>query len=153
MGYTHYLMKAKTVPLKGTAERNEKRYQLAIKDCQRIIRRWSNLHGGLSGYSAHTRLSQYGGIKVNGSRENAHEDFILMEHFKDNETFSFCKTAMKPYDTVVVACLTVLKHRMKGAVTVSSDGSAKDWEAGLALAKRITKLKLNNPMENNNEIN
>lgn len=147
MGYTHYLTIPKTKPVKGTAERNEKRYQLAIKDCQRIIRRYSKLNGGLSGFTAHTRVGKYGGIEVNGSRENGHETFILREHFRDNPDFTFCKTARKPYDAVVVACLTVLQHRLKGAVKVASDGDAKDWETGVAIAKRVTKLKLTNPFE------
>jgi len=147
MGYTHYLTIPKTKPVKGTAERNEKRYQLAIKDCQRIIRRFSKLNGGLSGFTAHTKVGKYGGIEVNGSRENGHETFILREHFRDNEDFSFCKTAQKPYDVVVVACLTVLQHRLKGAVKVASDGDTKEWEQGVAMAKRVTGLQLSNPIK------
>lgn len=151
MGYTHYLKINKLTPKKGNADLNEKRYQRAIRDCQRVIRAYSKLNGGLSGYSAHTQLGKYGGINVNGSRENAHEDFTLAEHFRDNEDFSFCKTAAKPYDVIVVACLSILAHRMKGVVKVSSDGENVDWDEGVAMARRITKLKIINPILGGNE--
>ena len=145
MGYTHYFEFSK---IKGNAQKNEISYQRAILDCQKVIKYYSKKYGGLSGYSAHTKLGQYGGILVNGKGSDAHEDFALREHFNQNESFNFCKTARKEYDTVIVACLTILKHRLSSAIDVSSDGNTDEWSDGVALAKKVTKLKIKNPIIN-----
>ena len=58
-------------------------------------------------------------IRFNGVGDTGHETF----YFKSNgEPFDFCKTARKPYDTVVMYVLIVLKHFLKDNITVSSDG-------------------------------
>jgi hypothetical protein len=139
MGYTHYFT-FKKAP-KGKASQIETNYQKALIDCQRIILAYSNVNGGLSGFSAHTKLGQYGGLNVNGSKEDGHETFVLREHFSQNESFNFCKTARKPYDTVVTACLIVLSYRLGACIDVSSDGDATDWTEGLRLAQKVLKLK------------
>lgn len=147
MGYTHYWTFKK--PKRGETKEVEKRYQAAVLDCARIIKTYYDANGGLSGVTAHTKLGEYGGILVNGKGDDAHEDFSLREHFKKNfdiqfyhnPGFNFCKTARKPYDVVVTACLIVLKHRLGDYIDVSSDGYQHDWEAGLELAKRVLKLK------------
>jgi hypothetical protein len=140
--YTHYFTFFKE---KGKAKDLEKTYQLAIKDCQRIVKRWSIDNGGLSGYTAHVPIGKYAGVTVNGSKDSGCEEFVLREHFNQNE-WSFVKTERLPYDTVVVACLAVLKHRLGDAITVSSDGNANDWRRGVAFAKKVTGLKLSNPL-------
>jgi hypothetical protein len=137
MGYTHYW--SFEAPKRGTAQVVEKNYQRAIKQCNKIIKHYAAQHGGLSGYSAHAK--GYGGLHVNGSRENAHEDFIVREHFSQNDTGDFCKTAQKPYDVVVVACLIVLKHYLPDNIQVDSDGEKSDWINGLELARKVLKLK------------
>lgn len=147
MGYTHYWTFQQ--PKRGDAAKVEALYQKAVKDCAKIIRTYYEANGGLSGYTAHTPIGTYGGLLVNGKGDDAHEDFSLREHFKQNFAttfyrepgFNFCKTARKPYDVVVTACLIVLKHRLGDYIDVSSDGYQHDWEAGLELAKRVLKLK------------
>lgn len=143
MGYTHYWTFKK--PNRGDAAKTEELYQKAVKECAKIIRTYYDANGGLSGYTAHTPIGKYGGILVNGKGDDAHEDFVLREHFKQNfentDGFDFCKTARKPYDVVVTACLIVLKHRLGDYIKVSSDGYQHEWEAGLELAKRVLKLK------------
>jgi hypothetical protein len=144
MGYTHYW---KINEVRGNAVENETNYLKALKDCQRIVKAYYKDNGGLSGYSAHTKLGQYGGLNVNGKGEDAHEDFIMREHFNENDGFNFCKTARKPYDLVVVACLAVLKHRLKDSFKVSSDGDAKNWREGVEYARKITGLAIKNPLD------
>lgn len=139
MGYTHY-WDFKPAP-RGQAKAVEQKYIKALLDCQRIVLAYSKVNGGLSGFSAHTKLGEYGGLKLNGSGPDAHEDFVLREHYKQNEGGGFCKTAGKPYDTVVVACLIVLKHRLGAQFEAHSDGEHADWAAGLQLAKSILGLK------------
>lgn len=139
MGYTHYFTFNK--PAKGSAKKAEKLYQLAVKDCAKIIKAYSIANGGLAGYTAHTAIGEYGGIEVNGSRENGCEPFILQEHYRDNLGFNCCKTRQLPYDVVVVACLTALKDRLGDLVQIASDGSSSAWDDGLKLAKRVLKRK------------
>lgn len=146
MGYTHYF---KFVAIRGTAKETETEYKRAIDDCQRIIRRYYAENGGLSGYTAHCKIGAYGGVQVNGKRPDDCEMFELREHFRqnlENDFSGFCKTARLPYDTVVVACLAVLKHRLGDSIHVSSDGTAKEWREGVALARKVTGLKIDNPI-------
>lgn len=150
MGYTHYW---KLKQIRGMAEKNEQAYQRAIADIGRIARYWNkqceqsgDTDSRLSGYTAHVKAGQYGGVKLNGKGDLAHEDFCLAEHLSQNSGFEFCKTARKPYDTVVVAALCVLKHRLGDAVDVSSDGDRSNWSEGVALARLVTGLKIANPI-------
>jgi len=138
MGYTHYY--SFNVAPKGKASQVEAKYKKAIQDCQKIVLAYSKEFGGLSGYSAHTKLGQYGGINFNGSREEGHEDFILREHFSENGS-NFCKTANKPYDLAVTACLIALKSRLGNLVEIDSDGRKSDFHDGLKLACKVLKLK------------
>jgi len=147
MGYTHYF--GINIP-KGKAKEVEALYQRAILDCQRTVRAYYKEYGGLSGYTAHAPAKLYGGLLVNGKQEDAYEPFIMREHAKENAS-GFCKTARKPYDTAVVACLAILKHRLGNYFNVSSDGRADDWSDGVAYARKVTKLAINNPIRGTNE--
>ena len=142
MGYTHYW--SFTAPKRGETTKIEKAYQKALKECATIARTFYLANGGLSGFSAHTEPGKYGGLKVNGKGDLMHEDFTMREHFKQNlepSNWMFCKTARKPYDEVVVACLIVLANRLPNNIRVDSDGYTDDWQAGLELAQRILKDK------------
>lgn len=151
MGYTHYFEFRKPKGIK--AKDIERRYQSAIKECAKVALFWNAYceHNGddasrLSGYTAHTKPGTYGGIELNGKGENAHESFNLREHFKENN-FGFCKTAQKPYDAVIVACLAILKYRLGNAIEVSSDGRPIDWEYGVKLASSVLRRNVPNPID------
>ena len=59
----------------------------------------------------------------NGKGDNAHEPFI----FPGESGFNFCKTAYKPYDTVVVACLFVARdYFAPDQLEIASDGEAEE---------------------------
>jgi hypothetical protein len=136
MGYTHYWsFKAS----RGDAKQVEAKYQRAVKACDKVVKFYSKLNGGLSGYSAHAK--GYGGINVNGSGDDGHETFILREHYSQNEAGNFCKTAQKPYDIVVVACLIILQHYLGTNIEVGSDGDVSEWHDGMQLAQKISGLK------------
>jgi hypothetical protein len=144
MGYTDYWEFNKVKGLK--AKDIETLYQKAIKDCARIIKH-SSTKIRLSGYTSHTKVGEYGGIDFNGVGDYSHENFYLREHFNQNEAFNFCKTAQKPYDIVVVACLATLKYHLKESITVSSDGRSTEWNNGVELAKVILKRAVKNPIK------
>ena len=42
--------------------------------------------------------------------------------------FRCCKTAYKPYDVLVTACLIALAHHFPDVVRVTSDGESRDWQ-------------------------
>jgi len=64
-----------------------------------------------------------------------HETFVLCrktwiqpDYRNDKQTlFSFCKTARKPYDLMVQACLILYKFYFKDDVSIFSDGDDEDW--------------------------
>jgi hypothetical protein len=64
----------------------------------------------------------------------------MREHLSENRP-DFCKTAQYPYDTVVVACLIILKHYLGDSMEVKSDGDASEWADGLTLAQQVLGLK------------
>lgn len=147
MGYTHYFSINKEAAFGRTAE-YEQKYQLALRQCARIAKNYNarlkavdKKHPNrLSGFTVHTPISKYGGLHINGTAEFAHEDFCLREHFTQNQG-GFCKTARKPYDVVITACLITLKHYLGQGFQVESDGLASDWIEGLELAKKVTRIK------------
>lgn len=142
MGYTHYWNFGDNV--------NQQQYDKSLTNMTAIIKRWQSQckKGGpydycrLSGHSAHVP-GKYPGILINGKQDQAHERFTLDP--VPSGGLQSCKTDQKPYDVVVTACLLVLKHRLKGSVDLTSDGTVENWEQGLALAIEVTGLKLKIP--------
>lgn len=87
-------------------------------------------------------------VRFNGVGDDGHETFFFerdqaIESWASNkeEAFMFCKTACKPYDVYVVACLLLAKLIFGNAVKISSDGTINDWQEGKKLIEE--KLGLN----------
>jgi hypothetical protein len=83
-------------------------------------------------------------IAFNGVGDDAHEPFWLMfdigvddglRRETDDGEFYFTKTAVKPYDEVVVAMLCAVCHLAPGFLKPSSDGRPVDWDLGCQLAR------------------
>ena len=75
-------------------------------------------------------------IVFNGIGDDGHETFAL---YKERTNFSFCKTARKPYDILVVAALhiaSVHAARAKVYMSFTSDGDDADLSAGKKLAEQ-----------------
>ena len=77
--------------------------------------------------------SEDGSIFFNGIGEDSHEAFELPAPGWGWK-WSFCNTAQKPYDEVVVACLAIFKHFLGDSFETSSDGNRDEWTDGVALA-------------------
>jgi hypothetical protein len=60
-----------------------------------------------------------------------------------DKIFGFCKTAQKPYDVCVVACLILAKIHFGNDVKITSDGEVSDWEEGAKLVKKVTSYNFN----------
>ena len=71
----------------------------------------------------------------------SHESFVLepteapIVHPRAPMIFGFCKTAFKPYDLAVQACLIVFTCRFPGAFLVTSDGDAELWTEAAAFVQ------------------
>lgn len=73
-------------------------------------------------------------IFFNGFGAGSHETFQITS---EDVGFNFCKTAQKPYDTVVIACLIHAKRVFGESIRVSSDGEWSDWDSGVSLYETI----------------
>lgn len=155
MGHTNYFQF--NIPIGVKASTLETKYRQAIIECSKLALAWNaecKVNGTdwarLSGYTAHTKPGAYGGVDLNGKGSESAESFSLREHFRQNTELDFtpfCKTYQRPYDTVVKACLALLKHRLGNAISVSSDGRVEDWNEGVLFARRITRLSIPNPLD------
>jgi hypothetical protein len=72
-------------------------------------------------------------IYLNGIEDDSHETFAL--EFNSGE-WQFCKTARKPYDTLVVACL-LFADENNVIEKWSSDGDNEDHQAGKFLFEKV----------------
>ncbi len=70
-------------------------------------------------------------IRFNGVGDDAHETFLLERD--GSEGFTFCKTAQKPYDLAVTACLLIYKKHSPDTMHLTSDGDDEDWMAAKEL--------------------
>lgn len=141
MGYTHYWEKNEGSKL--IIKTFKTKLLKAIEVMGKVVNDNSKLLAGWDGTGKPTVTKDV--IRFNGKGEdNSHETFSVASNW--DGSFDFCKTARKPYDIVVVACLAVLKHFCGNAVRISSDGfdssegkayecSRLSLEAGVSLAK------------------
>jgi hypothetical protein len=70
------------------------------------------------------------------------------DDFKDEQgrIFDYCKTAMEPYDTIVMAMLLIIKYHLKDGMVIRSDGDTKWWERGVELVKKTFDYDVENPI-------
>ena len=70
-------------------------------------------------------------VRFNGVDDEGHETFQLTP---DPISFAFCKTAVKPYDTIVVAILIIAKHHCP-SFSWRSDGEPQEMQDSLDLLR------------------
>lgn len=123
MGYTHYWTIHKDIP--------QDKFDEFVSDVRKIV----------DASVVILKRSRYTRDEV--LLEGTHETFVVNRLVKDASTrtlgWSFCKTARKPYDEIVVACLFALEKTR--CATWSSDGMSRDHEAGKKLFIRATGYK------------
>jgi hypothetical protein len=88
-------------------------------------------------------------IMFNGVGELSYETFgFPLSPFAGDAEFSWVKTAWRPYDEVVVACLIVARdHFPKEVLEISSDGTwAVDWAKGAALYEKVLGREAHDPL-------
>ncbi len=142
MGYTHYWTQPTDYTVKAWKQIGED-IAAILKDVQHvqgIPLAWD--------YNETGKQPQIDGetIRFNGLGEDGHETFYLsrvrapLEPWEKQGGYSrggsFCKTARKPYDLAVVACLAYFAALENKPWRVSSDGEGLGWLEGVALARR-----------------
>jgi len=89
-------------------------------------------------------------VDFNGIGVNAHEPFVFPYTLSSHDSFNFCKTAWKPYDEVVTACLIVARdHFSPSVLEISSDGEWPDWSRGAMLYTSVFGRRARDPMTSN----
>ncbi len=96
--------------------------------------------------ASHTNKNNPGALGFNGDGEEGHESFCFdrvispgahaqkKPHPTKSTTnlyFDFCKTAQKPYDLMVCACLILARAHFGEDIQVLSDGEQQDWDHAL----------------------
>lgn len=129
MGYTHYMRVRPTIsPEKWAAFTDGVRKIFAHPDVRDIICREADR-------TAEPPEIGEGYVVFNGKGRDGHETFY-MERVQseqaddDRRIFSFCKTAMKPYDAAVCAVLLAAARTLGDDVRITSDGSWESWVKG-----------------------
>jgi hypothetical protein len=120
MGYTIYFVIDRAP--KGKAREFERKYKKACKrigEYARMVRERDGIR--LAGYTAHARPGSYGGVRLNGAGEEAHEALELPEHYANAAGTHFVKTNRKPYTPVVMGALLILKKELGRYVRLSDD--------------------------------
>ena len=125
MGYTHYF-----TPKPATDESWDK----FVKKCKKLYKALPNdivIRGGMgSGEPMFDEtLVWFNGDEATG---NDHETLLIK---KDDNEWSFCKTAYKPYDLLVCAVLLAAEEIL--GYELSSDGDANDWKPAKKFYKSI----------------
>ena len=138
--YTHYY----TI---NTKKISQARWDRVCETLNTVVYEYGQLHGGISGYSAHSKPGKYSGMYFNGSREKGHEPFILRAEIGKQVPSNFCKTDRKPYDLLVTAVLSLLQLEFGEAVVkVGSDGDYPDWVAGAEFASKVLGIRVPVPV-------
>lgn len=128
-GYTHYWT--------WKVEPDPPRVERAVAEMNRIV----------EARRAILEVEDAGGpnaIFFNGIGDGAHEPFV----FPGKVGFQFVKTAMKPYDAVVTACLIVARdHFTREELAISSDGTWDAWRHGRDLYIEVLERQANSPLD------
>jgi len=133
MGYTHYWTPNETLT-------SEQRKKMVDFTKEAIKLSGVTIKGG-NGEGLPTVSKKSIRFNGNGDSGHSHETFCLLE--KSDWWSDCCKTAMKPYDDVVVACL-IYADEIDVIKEWSSDGSLihGEFNRGLTLYSRVTGVDL-----------
>ena len=134
MGYTRYhRIEGKIDPEK---------FKNYSKDCKTICDEITKEFGhGIANYEGEGEPEFLDDlVAFNGIGDLSHESFCLST---DSKGFEFTKTARKPYDRHVLACLILAKEYFGDNIEVSSDGDNDDKEIEdlLTALRRDNKIK------------
>jgi hypothetical protein len=102
---------------------------LAVSDCQKIVKALSVSLGDAEGNGEPIFTDEE--IIFNGAGRTGCERFQVLRcdtPRRGTQVSSYCKTEKLPYDICVQVSLIVLKHHLKNAIAIASDGKDDDWK-------------------------
>lgn len=130
MGYTHYWEMSRDI-----SERNFKKLTNDMKAIEAFIKNDEvcisdeiTLHHPNGENEGVLYYSNTFGFNGNGLLGDDHESMHI--DLGENNSFTFCKTARKPYDFAVQLILISLKYHIR-STRVTSDGDAEEWEIAI----------------------
>lgn len=139
MGYTHYWGRVQNL--------DAKKFKAFSGDCAEIAKFAEREYGvtledGINEGPAQINENE---IWINGDSKKGedYETFFIpcIEDTGEVDEYglssNLCKTAQRPYDRVVCACLIAAKYHFPNDFFIRSDGEADDWTDGLILASAI----------------
>ena len=133
MSYTHYYQQHETV--------SPVQMEPVITECERILKYAKNKGIGIFGWDD-TKEGYFGKpeigiyvININGDESKSldHETFYFR---LNNLKWRFCKTARKPYDSIVCLMLLSLTVHIPG-FEFSSDGTIDEWKPIIKIYRRL----------------
>jgi hypothetical protein len=139
LGYTHYWNIA-------NVSQHSTRWGHLFTDLGKIVKASPVPLGSWDGELPKPAVGD-GKISFNGLGDDSHETFQISSSNLDTDRRWFCKTARKPYDIVVVACLATLKDIFGDECSVSSDGGRDEWADGVLFASGVLGRIIENPIE------
>lgn len=128
MGYTHYWEQKRSLTADEWAEACEA-VRAILKDVQHV--QGIALANGMGDPGTSPEIGATM-IQFNGLGDDSHETFTIT---RKRAAGDFTKTAQKPYDLAVAACLCYFAT-IAESHHVTSDGRGTEWLAGLECAKR-----------------
>jgi hypothetical protein len=135
MGYTHYWYRKPEIPAETFARIRDDFARLLPELAQRGVRLGDAWGKGQPVVNDEA-------IAFNGAKPEDYESFYLEPHSQERRDerglcFAFCKTARRPYDLAVTACLIVFRHHIQGEGEVHTDGMDAEWSAARDLCQRV----------------
>lgn len=142
MGYTHYYTKT------GSSIDDARLFEMFVHGARQIIEHATIVEGIELADGMGERLEGWEctneTVRFNGYNADSHETFSWS---LDSSGFGFTKTARKPYDAVVTACLIHLKNVYGDLVDIGSDGNWSEWRDGARLYRNATGLTASAPFQ------
>lgn len=126
MGFTHYWDMTRNI-----SERNFKKLTSDMKKIEAFVEAITepteafSLHHANGENKGVLYYSDTFGFNGDGSIGADHESMHI--NLGANDSWTFCKTARKPYDLAVCLILISLKYHIR-STRVSSDGDTADWQ-------------------------
>jgi len=162
MGYTHYyyLKSEYNFERFGNLVRDFKKVVAEIEGKTKAFQAVKVIKGNLQVIEESAAIKLCGGdgeglpeinnecICFNGSNvgDLGHETFLLEQkreprrfnqYNKETDfSFNFTKTARKPYDLAVCACLIIAKEYFREDIIIKSDGELSDWAQAIELVQK-----------------